>query len=132
MAIHIPTFTLCKTSIKGILLLPLQYCAKIANLLSVVLTFGTFSSFPAAVLQICTFAILERGIWKIGFDHDILLLHLQSRKCEFLVDSLENDLQNIISDTLEYLITVQHLLNVHNEKLDFISLAKKDNLMLLN
>ena len=34
--------------------------------------------------------------------------------------------------TLEYLITVQHLLNVHNGKLDFIWLAKKDNLMLLN
>ena len=35
-------------------------------------------------------------------------------------------------DTLEYLITVQHLLNVHNGKLVFIWLAKKDNLMLLN
>ena len=34
--------------------------------------------------------------------------------------------------TLEYLITLQHLLNVHNGKLDFIWLAKKDNLMLLN
>ena len=34
--------------------------------------------------------------------------------------------------TLEYLITVQHPLNVHNGKLDFIWLAKKDNLMLLN
>jgi len=33
---------------------------------------------------------------------------------------------------LEYLITVQHLLNVHNGKLDFIWLAKKDNLMLSN
>ena len=34
--------------------------------------------------------------------------------------------------TLEYLITVQHLLNLHNGKLHFIWLAKKDNLMLLN
>ena len=34
--------------------------------------------------------------------------------------------------TLEYLITVQHLLNVHNGKLDFTWLAKKDNFMLLN
>ena len=33
--------------------------------------------------------------------------------------------------TLEYLIIVQHLLNVHNGKLDFIWLAKEDNLMLL-
>ena len=33
---------------------------------------------------------------------------------------------------LEYLINVQHLLNVHNGKLDFLLLAKKDNLMLLN
>ena len=31
-----------------------------------------------------------------------------------------------------YLITVQHLSNVHNVKLNFIWLAKKDNLMLLN
>ena len=36
------------------------------------------------------------------------------------------------SYTLEYLITVQHLLNVHNGKLDFKWLAKKENLMLLN
>ena len=34
--------------------------------------------------------------------------------------------------TLEYLITVQHILKVHNGKLDFIWLVKKDNLMLLN
>ena len=34
--------------------------------------------------------------------------------------------------TLECLITVQHLLNVHNGKLDFIWLAKKDDLILLN
>ena len=34
--------------------------------------------------------------------------------------------------TLEYLITVQHLLNVHNGKLDLIWLTKWDNLMLLN
>ena len=34
--------------------------------------------------------------------------------------------------TLEYLITVQHLLNVYNGKFDFIWLAKKDNLKLLN
>ena len=34
--------------------------------------------------------------------------------------------------TLEYLITVQHLLNVQKGKLDFIWLAKKDNLMLLD
>ena len=33
---------------------------------------------------------------------------------------------------LEYLITVQHLLNVHNGTPDFIRLAKKDNLTLLN
>ena len=33
---------------------------------------------------------------------------------------------------LKYLITVQYLLKVHNGKLDFIWLAKKDNLMLLN
>ena len=31
-----------------------------------------------------------------------------------------------------YLIAVQHLLNVHDVKLDFMWLAKKDNLMLLN
>ena len=37
-----------------------------------------------------------------------------------------------VLSTLEYLITVQHLLNVHYGKLDFIWLAKKDNLMLLN
>ena len=35
-------------------------------------------------------------------------------------------------NTLEYLITVQHLSNVQNGKLDFLWLAKKDNLMLLN
>ena len=34
--------------------------------------------------------------------------------------------------TLEYLITGKHLLNVHNGKLYFIRLAKKDNLMLMN
>ena len=34
--------------------------------------------------------------------------------------------------TLEYQITVQHLLNVRKGKLDFIWLAKKDNLMLLD
>ena len=34
--------------------------------------------------------------------------------------------------TKGYLITVQHLLNVHNGKLHFIWLTKKDNLMLLN
>ena len=34
--------------------------------------------------------------------------------------------------TLEYLIIVQHLLNVHNRKLDLMWLANKDNLMLLN
>ena len=35
-------------------------------------------------------------------------------------------------EILEYLITVQHLLNVHNGTPDFIWLPKKDNLMLLN
>ena len=34
--------------------------------------------------------------------------------------------------TLKYQITVQHLSNVHNGKMYFIWLAKKDNLMLLN
>ena len=34
--------------------------------------------------------------------------------------------------TLEYLITVQHLLNVHNGKPEIIWLANKDNFMLLN
>ena len=34
--------------------------------------------------------------------------------------------------TLEYLITVQYLLNVQNGKLDFIWLGYKDNLVLLN
>ena len=38
----------------------------------------------------------------------------------------------LLTATVEYLISVQHLLNVHNGKLDFIRLAKKDNLMLLN
>ena len=38
----------------------------------------------------------------------------------------------VVSGTLEYLITVQHLLNVHNGKLDHILLANKDNLMWLN
>ena len=36
------------------------------------------------------------------------------------------------SNTLDYLITVQHLSNVLNGKLNFIWLAKKDNLMSLN
>ena len=34
--------------------------------------------------------------------------------------------------TIEYPITVQHILNVHNGKLDFIWLEKKDNWMFLN
>ena len=38
----------------------------------------------------------------------------------------------LFCSTLKYLITVQHLLNVHNGKLYFIWLTKKDNLMLLN
>ena len=38
----------------------------------------------------------------------------------------------LFEPTLEYLITLQYLLNVHNGKVDFIWLAKKDNLMLLN
>ena len=33
---------------------------------------------------------------------------------------------------LKYPITVQYLLKIHKGKLDFILLAKKDNLMLLN
>ena len=41
-------------------------------------------------------------------------------------------LQLSFTATLEYLITVQHLLNVHNEKLRLIWFEKKDNLMLLN
>ena len=36
-----------------------------------------------------------------------------------------------ISTTLEYLISVQHLLNVHIGKLYFIGVEKKDNLMLM-
>ena len=40
--------------------------------------------------------------------------------------------QHQVCNTLEYLITLQHLLNVHNGKLDFIWLAKKDNLMPLD
>ena len=33
--------------------------------------------------------------------------------------------------TLEYLIAVEHLMNVHNGNLCFVWLAKKDNLMLM-
>ena len=39
-----------------------------------------------------------------------------------------NDL-HLVFNTLEYLITVQHLSNVHNGKLHFMWLAKKDNLI---
>ena len=37
----------------------------------------------------------------------------------------------LIYHTLEYLITVQHLINVHNGKLDFTWHAKEVNLLLL-
>ena len=35
-----------------------------------------------------------------------------------------------LQSTLEYLITVQHVLKVHNEKLPYTWLVKKDNLMI--
>ena len=50
-----------------------------------------------------------------------IIVQIANLNCLLLAFSIE-----------EYLITVQHLLNVHNVKLDFIWLAMKDNLMLLN
>ena len=48
------------------------------------------------------------------------------------IDDKTAMINNDIKVTLEYLITVHHLLTVHNGNLDFIWLAKKDNLMMLN
>ena len=63
------------------------------------------------------------------------LLSLQHHQSEVSIRALSIITQCIICfllTTLEYLITVQHLLNVYNGKLNFIWLANKDNLMLLN
>ena len=56
-----------------------------------------------------------------------IIVQIANLNCLLLAFSIEES-----PPTLEYLITVQHLLNVHNGKLSFIWLAKKDNLMLLN
>ena len=56
-----------------------------------------------------------------------IIVQIANLNCLLLAFSIEES-----PPTLEYLITVQHLLNVHNVKLDFMWLAKKDNLMLLN
>lgn len=55
--------------------LPLQCCAKIANLLSVVLTFGTFSSFPLSRLFSSRFALLQ--FWNVEFGRlDLTMISL--------------------------------------------------------
>ena len=54
-----------------------------------------------------------------------LQVQLKNGKRHVEIKELKKNKRN-----LEYLITVQHLLNVHNGKLDFIWLVKKDKLML--
>ena len=85
--------------------------------------FATYLTSPF-FQEIYSSAFQERGSYERQINHQVQYLtsppHIWSEKMDNL------------NSTLEYLITVQHLLNVHNGKLDFIWLPKKDNLMLLN
>ena len=77
------------------------------------------------------FAIANLGMLDMFNEHVIGKCLKITKKCLLFCIILSFRFK-LFEPTLEYLITLQYLLNVNNGKLDFIWLAKKDNLMLLN
>ena len=86
------------------------------------LRFLHFSPPPPPELEACTNSIIPFSFQVRSFSSE-----------EWCIGTTKRVNINIKTNTtLEYLITVQHLINVQKGKLDFIWLAKKDNLMLLD
>lgn len=107
-------------------------------------------SLKAKVGEKTTFELYFNIFWATGarqFNYDMWNMRILNMYCYLLwksapqaafdVNWISRSSSNCIIFwspyfTLEYLITLQHLLNVHNEKLLLIWLAKKDILMVLN
>ena len=76
--------------------------------------------------------LAEMLLPEIGDDVDPAMMAGLMSACSMINAGASTEEVSKIIYTLEYLISIQHLLNVHNGKLRIIWLAKEDSLMLLN